>query len=194
MSNICPFYSKQILPNVRWLTNEVQKSLPKMANDTGDYIMYWQNVTDYSLRDQTWKIQTQHQTGTYARGFTMESVYWFQNVMKFIHKTKTKTRAKIIQKWYQMHNYTPRMSDRPIQSMEIYAYDLLGNTYPLKVDRNLQWMSHHPTNPTYNPVLSGTMTQLSAWCLNITTRTHNTNTYTQKVCIRYLTYCMPPLW
>ena len=36
--------------------------------------------------------------------------------------------------------------------------DLLGNTHPMKVDRNLQWMSHHPTNPTYNPVLSGTMT------------------------------------
>ena len=41
---------------------------------------------------------------------------------------------------------------------ENYAYDLLGNTHPLTVDRNLQWMSHHPTNPTYNPVLSGTMT------------------------------------
>ena len=42
--------------------------------------------------------------------------------------------------------------------------DLLGNTHPLKVDRNLQWMSHYPANPTYNPVLSGTMTQLSAQC------------------------------
>ena len=25
-------------------------------------------------------------------------------------------------------------------------------------------MSLHPNNPTYNPVLPGTMTQLSAWC------------------------------
>ena len=92
-----------------------------------------------------------------------------------------------------MHNYTPRMSDRPIQSLHFMHTDSLGNTHPLKVDRNLQWMSHHPTNPTHNPVLSGTMTHLSARCLNSTTRTHNTNTYTQKVCIRYLTYCMPPL-
>ena len=37
-------------------------------------------------------------------------------------------------------------------------------TPPLKVDRGLQWMSHHPSNPTYNPMLSGTMTQLSARC------------------------------
>ena len=42
--------------------------------------------------------------------------------------------------------------------------DLSDNTHPLKVDRNLQWMSHYPNNPTYNPVLSGTMTQQSAWC------------------------------
>ena len=42
--------------------------------------------------------------------------------------------------------------------------DSLGNTHTLKVDRNLQWMSHDPTNPTYNPVLSGTMTHLSARC------------------------------
>ena len=90
--------------------------------------------------------------------------------------------------------YTHRRSDRPIWSMQILCTDSLGNTHPLKVDRNLQWMLDHPTNPTYNPVLSGTMTLSSAWCLNSTTWTHNTNTYTQKVCIRYLTYCMPPLW
>ena len=42
--------------------------------------------------------------------------------------------------------------------------DSLGKTHPLKVDGNLQWMSHHPTNLTYNPVLSGTMTHLSAQC------------------------------
>ena len=46
----------------------------------------------------------------------------------------------------------------------IMHMDSFGNTHPLKVDRNLQWMSHHPTNPTYNPVLSGTMTHLSAQC------------------------------
>ena len=33
-----------------------------------DYQMYRSNVTDNSLRDQTQQIQTQHQTGTYARG------------------------------------------------------------------------------------------------------------------------------
>ena len=71
-------------------------------------------------------------------------------------------------------------SDRPIQSMKAMYTDSLGNTHPIKVNRNLQWLSHHPSNPTYNPVLSGTMTHLSAWCQNSTTRTHNTNTYTQK--------------
>ena len=100
----------------------------------------------------------------------------------------------IIQKRYTMHNlHTLQVRCKPIQSLQFMHTDLLGNTHPLKVDRNLQWMSHHPTNPTYNPVLSGTMTHLSARCLNSTTRTHNTNTYTQKVCIRYLTYCMPTL-
>ena len=68
--------------------------------------------------------------------------------------------------------------------------DSLGNTHPLKVDRNLQWMSHRPTNSTYNPVLSGTMTHLSAQCQNSTLKTHNTNTYTQEVCISYLAYCV----
>ena len=93
-----------------------------------------------------------------------------------------------------MHNYTPHMSDiGPYEACNFMHIDLLGNTHPLKVDRNLQWMSPHPTNPTYNPVLLGTMTHSSAQCLNSTTRTHNTNTYTQKVCIRYLTYCMPTL-
>ena len=82
------------------------------------------------------------------------------------------------------------MSHRATRSMKIMHTDSLGNTHPLKVDRNLQWMSHHPTNPTYNPVLSGTMTHLSAWCQNSTTRTHNTNTYTQKVCISHLAYCV----
>ena len=49
--------------------------------------------------------------------------------------------------------YTHRRSDRAIQSMQSMNTDLLGNPHPLKVDRNLQWMSHHPINPTYNPVL-----------------------------------------
>ena len=63
-----------------------------------------------------------------------------------------------------MHNYTPRMSDiGPYEACNL-CIDSLGNTHPLKVDRDLQWMSHHPTNPTYNPVLSGTMTHLSARC------------------------------
>ena len=131
------------------------------------------------------------------KGFTMESVYWFQNVMKSIHETKQRQnmRTKIIQRNdTKCIIYTHRMSDMPPYKACNSCIDSLGNTHPLKVDTNLQWMSHHPTNPTYNPVLSGTMTHSSAWCLNSTTRTHNTNTYTPKVCIRYLTYCMPTLW
>ena len=72
-----------------------------------DYIMYWQNVADNSLRSDLSKQQAQHQTGKYARGnyFTMESVYWLKNVMKnviilcsyykSIHETKTKYEDKI---------------------------------------------------------------------------------------------------
>ena len=64
-----------------------------------------------------------------------------------------------------MHTDTPRMSNiGSYEACNFMHMDLLGNTHPLKVDRNLQWMSHHPTNPTYNPVLSGTMTHLSAQC------------------------------
>ena len=79
-----------------------------------------------------------------------------------------------------------------IQSMKIMHSDLLGNTYPLKVDRNLQLMSYYPKISMYNPVLPRTMTQSSDLCQNSTPRMHNTNIYTQKVCIRYLTYCMLP--
>ena len=164
-----------------------------------DYILYWPNVADNALWEPTWQIKAQHQTGTYARGFTMESVYWSHRGWKcynlYMKQRQNKTWTKIIQKndtkciLYPLHR-----SDRAIRSMHFKHTDLLGNTHPLKVDRNLQWMSYHPTNPTYNPVLSGTMTHLSAQCLNSTTRTLNTNTYTQKVCIRYLTYCMPTLW
>ena len=116
--------------------------------------------------------------------------------MKFIHETKQR------QIWGQksfkddtkciISHYC--MSDMPPYKACNLCIDLLGNTHTLKVDRNLQWMSNHPTNPTYNPVLSGTMTHSSAQCLNSTTKTHNTNTYTQKVCIRYLMYCMPTFW
>ena len=164
-----------------------------------DYPKYWQNVTDNSLRsDLTNSDIAPNRHICKGDYFTMESVYWFhrrkKNVIIYTRNKRQNTRTKIIQRQYQMHNYTPRMSDRPIWSLHFMHTDLLGNTDTLKVDRNLQWKSHHPTNPTHNPVLSGTMTHLSARCLNSTTRTHNTNTYTQKVCIRYLTYCMPPLW
>ena len=95
-------------------------------------------------------------------------VYWYQYTdstgVKYVHKTKTK------------HNNTDKISVKddanaiilhchmcnwPIQSIEIMHIDLPGNTHPLKDDRNLQWMSHHPTNPTDIPVLSWTMIQLS---------------------------------
>ena len=61
--------------------------------------------------------------------------------------------------------------------------DSLGNTHPLKVDRNLQWMSHHPTNPTYNPVLSGTMTHLSAQCQKTAPPGHTIQIHTPKRCV-----------
>ena len=154
---------------------------------TFDYIMYWQNLTDYSLRDQNLTNPEIAPNKHICKGDYRTSI--------LIHmKHRQNTRMKIIQRRYKMHNYTPRMSNiGPYEACNLNI-DSLGNTHPLKVDKILQWMSHHPTNPTYSPVLSGTMTHSSGWCLNSTTRTHNTNTYTQKVCIRYLTYCMPTLW
>ena len=101
------------------------------------------------MRSNLTNYQTQNQTGTYVRG---------KNCYKFIHKTKTKYHSKTDTKCTFLHtSYTHTKH-------AIMYMDSLGNTHPLKVDRNLQWMSHHPTNPTYNPVLSGTMTHLSAWC------------------------------
>ena len=75
------------------------------------------------------------------------------------------------------------MSNRAIRSMQFMHIDSLGNTHPLKVDRNLQWMSHHPTNPTYNPVLSGTMTHLSAWCQKTAPPGHTIQIHTPKRCV-----------
>ena len=52
---------------------------------------------------------------------------------------------------------------------------------PWKVDRNLQWMSHHPTNPTYICMLSWAMTQNKCLALDNNTRQHKTNTCIQKM-------------
>ena len=85
--------------------------------------------------------------------------------MKFVHETKTKYEDKISLKDDTKCIITHyRMSNMPPYEACNLHIDSLGNTHPLKVDRNLQLMSHHPTNPTYNPVLSGTMTHLSARC------------------------------
>ena len=60
-----------------------------------DYMLITQSEEQYSLRSDLTNDQTQNQTGTYARGYyTMESVYWFQNVMKFIHEMKTNYKDK----------------------------------------------------------------------------------------------------
>ena len=134
--------------------------------------MYWPNVTDTSLIDLTWQ-SNRHNT----KQAHMQGVYY---------KISLDDTKCIISHYH--------MSDMPPYEACNVCIDLLGNTHPLKVDRNLQWMSHHPTNPTYNSVLSGTMTHLSARCLNRTTKTHNTNTYTQKVCISHLAYCVSTFW
>ena len=52
----------------------------------------------FTKRSKLTKQQAQHQTGKYARGFTMESVYWShrgENLVKFIHETKDKYKNKI---------------------------------------------------------------------------------------------------
>ena len=165
-------------------------------NDYTDYTKHWPNVTDYSLRDLTWQSNRHNTNQSHMQGV------FYYGISILIPKCneicpqnkRQNTRTKIIQRWYKMHNYIPHMSDiGPYKACNV-CIDLLGNTHPLKVDRNLQWMSHHPTNPTYYPVLSGTMTHLSAQYQNSTTKTHNINTYTQKVCISHLAYCVSTFW
>ena len=60
-----------------------------------------------------------------------------ENLVKFMYEIYTQyknsklkhgqnTRTKIIQKRYQMHNYTHRRSDRPIQSLQSHAHRFVG--------------------------------------------------------------------
>ena len=74
------------------------------------------------------------------------------------------------------------MSNRPIQSMQTMQRDSLGNTHHLKVDRNLQWVSHHATNATYHHLLSGTMTQLNAQPQTTPPR-HTIQSHAHKRCV-----------
>ena len=68
----------------------------------------------------------------------------------------------------------------PYEAQKCYANRSWGNT-PLKVDKNLQWMSHHPTAPTYIPVLSGTMTQSSSQPQKAPPGQHKANTCIPKI-------------
>ena len=161
MSNICPFYSKQYRQNVKWLAYEVQKfpiDLFHVLTKCDRLFTERSNLTNphttpnrQICKGELWNQYTDPIEG--------------ENLVKFIHETKDKYEDKISPKNdIKCTIYTHHRSDRAIQSMQFMHIDSLGNTHPLKVDRNLQWMSHHPTNPTYNPVLSGTMTHLSARC------------------------------
>ena len=188
MSNICPIYSKQMPP----MSPLTIPSTDKM----------WQIIHCVSWLDKLSDTAPNRQVckGDY---FTMESVYWshrgWKNVIIYTwnkdkiwgQKPFKDDTICIISQYALFHTIIGLIG--PYDAWNLHT-DSLGNTHPLKVDKNLQWMSHHATNPTYNPVLSGTMTHSSARCLNSTTRTDKTNTCTQKVCIRYLTYCMPTLW
>ena len=96
------------------------------------------------------RSQAKSQTGTYAR------VLWNQYTDpigggKFIHEMKTNYKEKNDTKCI---NYTCHMSHRATQSMKIMQTDCWVTHTPSKVDRNLQWMLHHPTDPTYISVLS----------------------------------------
>ena len=85
----------------------------------GDYIMYWQNVTDNSLWDLTWQIIRHSTKQAHMQGFTMESVYWchtgWKNVIiytwnkdKIRHRQKSfKTNTKCIISHYRMSDMPP---------------------------------------------------------------------------------------
>ena len=127
--------------------------------------MYWP-MWQFTVRSDLANYQTQHQTGTYARG-TMESVYWSHRGWNLYTKQKTKYEDKIsLKNWYKMHNLHTLYVWYPYETYtkhENFMHTDCRVTHtPWKVDRNLQWMSHHPTNPTYISVLTWAMTQLSA--------------------------------
>ena len=68
-----------------------------------------------------------------------------------------------------------------LMSVTVMAHTLLLQLMICKW--NVQWMSHHSTNPTYIHVLSRTMTQLSAQFSNTTTKTtQNKHTHPKGVC------------
>ena len=72
----------------------------------------------------------------------------------YTYKTETGHRQML----FKDHNFTlscrQKMAIHLHETYKIMDIDLPGNTLPMKVDRILQWMSHHPTKPTYMPVLS----------------------------------------
>ena len=119
---------------------------------------------------------------------------WYTLVVniKFIHGTKTNWKIrhgqKSLKKEYKMHILHTSYVRYTHTKHAIMHIDLSGNTHTLKVDRNLQWMSHHPTNPTYNPVLSGTMTHLSAQCQKTAPPGHTIQMHTPRRCVLAIWY------
>ena len=155
------FIINQCPPIENWLTHKVHFCHQMKWLDRT-----WSSI-DYTMTTWTWSNLTD-QTGTYANRHigrdTMESVYWFhkgwKNVINLYMKWRQITRTKkMIPNALITHGICPTGLH---EAWKFYANRLLVNTYPLKVDRNLQWMSHHPTDPTYICVLSWAMTQLSA--------------------------------
>ena len=86
---------------------------------------------------------------------------WNEDKLQGQKTIQNKTRQG--QKWYKYATITHLMGPiGPYKAWKFMHTDHRVTHTPWKVDRKLQWMLHHPTNPTYICVLSWTVTQLSA--------------------------------
>ena len=107
----------------RWL----HEALTKCDRKFTDYLKCRLNLTKYSLREPTWQSNRHNTKQAHMQGvyyFTMESVYWFQNVMKFIHETKTKYEDKIsLKDDTKCIIYIHHMCHRATWSMKIMHID-----------------------------------------------------------------------
>ena len=144
------------------------------------------DYTDYmslTKLDRSNTLQVHSQTGKYARG-TMESVYWShrgENLYIKWNKIWTKYKDKIsFKNDTKRIIYTHHMSDRPIQSMKIYAYGSSGNTHPLKSWQELTVDVPSPNKS--NIYLCAVMSHDTIKCPAVSSHTkqHKTNTCIQK--------------
>ena len=135
------------------------------------------------------------------QGATIESVYWLYGVKNVIN---------LYTKWGQIENKTwTKITQKTIQNAHFtHLICLIYPSKPCHFCIWICWATHTPwkLTETYSgshitqPIQHITLCCQEPWPIqvpgakNCTTRTHNTNTYTQEVCISHLIYCVSTFW